>query len=153
MADAMALASARAESAQIVAQKDADIARLKYDLLVERGEKERLSKVGENLGRINSALEGELETCLELLRLERGKTARLSAALTKARAFRDKVDTMRHEMQRFYEQPGRVELRFRRRRGWIRKHGVPGTTKHTRNRNPTQGVGHGSHVRANGHAG
>lgn len=100
MADAMALASARAESAQIVAQKDADIARLKYDLLVERGEKERLSKVGENLGRINSALEGELETCLELLRLERGKTARLSAALTKARAFRDKVDTMRHEMQR-----------------------------------------------------
>lgn len=96
----MALASLRAETAQLLAEKDADIARLKYDLAVERGEREKLATLGEQLGRANAALEGELESSVELLRLERAKTARLSAALDKARAFRDRVDTMRHEMQR-----------------------------------------------------
>ena len=96
----MVLASLRAETAQLVAEKDADIARLKYDLAVERGEREKLATLGEQLGRANAALEGELESSVELLRLERAKTARLSAALEKARAFRDRVDTMRHEMQR-----------------------------------------------------
>ena len=96
----MVLASLRAETAQLVAEKDADIARLKYDLAVERGEREKLATLGEQLGRANAALEGELESSVELLRLERAKTARLSAALDKARAFRDRVDTMRHEMQR-----------------------------------------------------
>ena len=96
----MALASLRAETAQLLAEKDADIARLKYDLAVERGEREKLATLGEQLGRANAALEGELESSVELLRLERAKTARLSAALEKARAFRDRVDTMRHEMQR-----------------------------------------------------
>ena len=96
----MALASLRAETAQLLAEKDADIARLKYDLAVERGEREKLATLGEQLGRANAALEGELESSVELLRLERAKTARLSEALDKARAFRDRVDTMRHEMQR-----------------------------------------------------
>jgi hypothetical protein len=100
MAEGMALASLRAETAQLLAEKDADIARLKYDLAVERGEREKLATLGEQLGRANAALEGELESSVELLRLERAKTARLSAALDKARAFRDRVDTMRHEMQR-----------------------------------------------------
>jgi hypothetical protein len=100
MAEGMALASLRAETAQIIAEKDADIARLKYDLAIERVEREKLARVGENLGRANASLEGELETSVELLRLERSKTARLSSALEKARAFRDRVDTMRHEMQR-----------------------------------------------------
>ena len=100
MAEALALASLRAETAQLVAEKDADIARLKYDLAVANGEKERLTKVGENLGRTNAVLESELESSVELLRLERGRTKRLTAALEKARAFRDKVDVMRHEMQR-----------------------------------------------------
>jgi hypothetical protein len=100
MAEGMVLASLRAETAQLVAEKDADIARLKYDLAVERGEREKLATLGEQLGRANAALEGELESSVELLRLERAKTARLSAALEKARAFRDRVDTMRHEMQR-----------------------------------------------------
>ena len=57
----MALASLRAETAQLIAEKDADIARLKYDLAVERGEREKLATLGEQMGRANAALEGELE--------------------------------------------------------------------------------------------
>ena len=47
MAEGMVLASLRAETAQLVAEKDADIARLKYDLAVERGEREKLATLGE----------------------------------------------------------------------------------------------------------
>jgi hypothetical protein len=71
MAEGMALASLRAETAQLLAEKDADIARLKYDLAVERGEREKLATLGEQLGRANAALEGELESSVELLRRRR----------------------------------------------------------------------------------
>ena len=42
--------SLRAETAQLLAEKDADIARLKYDLAVERGEREKLATLGEHWG-------------------------------------------------------------------------------------------------------
>ena len=44
MADAMVIASLRAEIAQIRAEKDAEISKLRYDVALERGEKERLAK-------------------------------------------------------------------------------------------------------------
>ena len=97
MAEGMVLASLRAETAQLVAEKDADIARLKYDLAVERGEREKLATLGEQLGRANAALEGSssLVSCCAWSARRR----RVCPRRWRRRAFRDRVDTMRHEMQ------------------------------------------------------
>ena len=100
MADAMVIASLRAEIAQIRAEKDAEISKLRYDVALERGEKERLAKTGRELTAAVAALEGQLRTTEELLDLERARCARMSEALHKARTMRDNADRVRHQMQR-----------------------------------------------------
>ena len=80
MADAMVIASLRAEIAQIRAEKDAEISKLRYDVALERGEKERLAKTGRELTAAVAALEGQLRTTEELLDLERARCARMSEA-------------------------------------------------------------------------
>ena len=100
MADVMVVHSLRAELAQLRAEKESELAKLRYDLALERGEKDRLGRVAHALGARCAELEADLGTTSELLRLERQKTTRLGAALVKAKAMRDRMDAMRHEMQR-----------------------------------------------------
>ena len=96
----MVVHSLRAELAQLRAEKESELAKLRYDLALERGEKDRLGRVAHALGARCAELEADLGTTSELLRLERQKTTRLGAALVKAKAMRDRMDAMRHEMQR-----------------------------------------------------